>query len=181
MPLKRGTIARAAARTTFSGQPVSVTSSRVRRLRTALAKRDEKRFQALSWRWVRIPTTASTPSRSMTSSRSGRSSGKVCRSASRSPTTSPRACRKPASRAADWPLLAVKWRTLSLGSEVAIRSRASPEPSSEPSSTASSSQLLPRGSRASRTRATRGSRESSSLYTGTTTDSSIADSTTEAE
>ena len=48
MPSNIFTDLMASARKTFKGQPVSTTSSRVRRLRTQLAKRELKRFQPLS-------------------------------------------------------------------------------------------------------------------------------------
>ena len=59
MPESRGTARRNSARQARRVQPTSVTLSRVRRLRTRLAMREEALRTQVSRRWVRTPLTTS--------------------------------------------------------------------------------------------------------------------------
>jgi hypothetical protein len=59
MPVNRGTPRRNSMRQARRVQPTSVTSSRVRRLRTRLAMREEALRTQVSRRWARTPLTTS--------------------------------------------------------------------------------------------------------------------------
>jgi hypothetical protein len=59
MPVNRGTARRNSARQARRVQPTSVTLSRVRRLRTRLAMREEALRTQVSRRWARTPLTTS--------------------------------------------------------------------------------------------------------------------------
>ena len=147
---------------------MSAIDSWVSRLRARAAMREEILRSQGSWRWVRMPQTTSQPSRQARSP--GISAGSFCRSASRVTTTPPRAERKPAARAADWPVLRCRRTIRTAGFCRASWQRASKLPSVLPSSTKITSWGRPRGRRTPWSSAARRGRFFSSLNTGMTTE-----------
>ena len=94
-------------------QPVSRIDWPSTALRTRLAHRLMTRFDQTSSRLLRQPSAASWPGRAVPEA--ARSAGLFCRSASRVATQSPRAARKPAAVAADWPTLLASVERTQLG------------------------------------------------------------------